>query len=196
MQLQAKIAFLDKALSEILTDMSLRYINALNAFIGAEMDVQQTDASWKASNPKLDKANGTKAFNPANTTKKTGGRLSVQKGNLLNSFKYKNKNSVTDYKISSNKSDIVVGSKLPYAAIHEYGGFIKSKGRMNKFFWGMYYKYKNPYFKNLALSVQKRGGVNIPQRAYLSGATKNFESQAMPQLEQIFINKIASYFND
>jgi hypothetical protein len=54
--------------------------------------------------------------------------------------------------------------------VQEFGGFIASKGNMHKYFWAKFAETKQPYFKNIALSVKKKGGVNIPARPYFNPA--------------------------
>lgn len=73
------------------------------------------------------------------------------------------------------KKDIIYKSKLRYALIQEKGAFIKSRGKMHKYFWAKYFETKNEEFKIIALSVLKKGGVNIPARPYAKETRKEMK---------------------
>ncbi len=101
---------------------------------------------------------------------------------------------------------------IKYAAIHEFGGFIKatpvtvikskSGRKMNKstyvmaqFFWAKYYTTKQPYFKRLALGVEKNGGVNIPARPYFNPAVEKLRNDGKfaSNIRQEVINGIQQW---
>jgi phage gpG-like protein len=100
----------------------------------------------------------------------TSSKLAINTGVLFRSFTKGQPGNV--FKVSQNGSNFEVeyGSNLPYAGIQEFGGFIQSKGRMHKYFWARFAETKQPYFRNIALSVQKKGGVKIPARPYFRPA--------------------------
>lgn len=102
-------------------------------------------------------------------------KINIMTGNLLRSFQPKNKQNVSIINYSNGAATWTFGSKLKYASIHEKGGFVKSKGKMHKYFWAKYYESKNPYMKNLALGVKKAGGINIKARPYFAAAFEDFE---------------------
>ena len=110
------------------------------------------------------------------------------------------KNSSTEITIQDFSVKAKIGSKLPYANIHERGGFIAAKkykvtksGRkipaMAAYFWAMYFKSNqaNPFFKTMALSVTKKGGVDIPARPYFDSAIKaiqkHYDEVIYPDIE-------------
>lgn len=109
---------------------------------------------------------------PSNSSK-----LNIMTGNLLRSFQPRNRQNISTVEYSNGVANWLFGSKLVYASVHEKGGFIQSKGKMHKYFWAKYYESKNPYFKNLALGVKKRGGINIKARPYFAEAFKDFETK-------------------
>lgn len=95
----------------------------------------------------------------------------------------------TESIIDKDGITFTVTSKLPYAEIQDKGGFIKatptqnSKGlktyKMAQYFW---YKYatttvnrRKEFYKIMALSVQKKGGVKIKGKDYMKGIIKDYE---------------------
>lgn len=75
------------------------------------------------------------------------------------------------------------GATLRYAldvpqAIHETGGFIASKGRMHRYFWARFMQTKNDFFRRMALSVKRRGGIRLPRRPWWTPGTDEFLQSA------------------
>ena len=121
-------------------------------------------------------------------------KLQLRTGRLFKSFAPNSDEGTNELNISEKGFKLTIGSNLPYASIQEYGGFIKSKGRMHKYFWYKYAESRNIFFKILALSVIKRGGVNIPQRPYFNMGLQNFENKDLPELLEDFIEKFKSIY--
>ena len=120
-------------------------------------------------------------------------------GGLANSFGG-GKNSTTKITFDNYSVKATIGSALPYAKIHEEGGFIAAKnykvtrsGRkipaMAAYFWAMYFKSNksNPFFRTMALSVTKKGGVTIPARPYfdqsIKALQKHYDEVIYPEIE-------------
>lgn len=101
-----------------------------------------------------------------------------------------NKYSLT--KLSSDDKSITmsIASAAPYASVHERGMFIKSKGKMHTFFWAMYFKTKNKFYKIMALSVLKRGGVRIKKRPYFKKTNQAFENSQEKLINDVLLRKI------
>lgn len=156
----------------------------INACIQAEMNAG--DKAW-------DKLNAT--WSNSQKLQHRGGAqpLSLSFGGGESSS---TKITTADFKVKAE-----IGSKLPYASIHEEGGFIRSKrtkttrnGRvipmMAAYFWAMYYagKQSNPFYRTMALSVTRKGGVNIPARPYfkeaMKGLEKHYNEVVYPSIEQ------------
>lgn len=116
-------------------------------------------------------------------------KLTTYSGTLFRSFSKGQPGNV--FKVTQEGDNFVAeyGSSIKYAKIHEFGGFIKaspltviqskSGRKMNKssyamaqYFWARFYETKQPYFKYLALGVEKKGGVNIPARPYFNPAVR------------------------
>jgi hypothetical protein len=103
-------------------------------------------------------------------------------GKLYQSFIPNKAHNIYRPDISPTSASVVYGSDLIYAKVHEEGMFIKSKGKMASFFWARYYKTKVDYWKYVALSVQKKGGVDIPKREYFGVAIKDYQDSNEPQV--------------
>ena len=113
----------------------------------------------------------------------TNARLEINTGNLFRSFARGGVGNIYKVNVSGNSYELEYGSSLPYARIHEYGGFIESKGNMHKYFWARFAETKNTYFRNLALHVEKKGGVTIPKRPYFTPALQRFKTSGKYQDE-------------
>ena len=88
--------------------------------------------------------------------KDEGRAVLVKNGHLMNSIR--KTNFATGFILFAGDN-----SKINYAQIHNEGGAIKISARQRKFFWAMYYKKKNPFWKALAL---KKGAIKIPKREF------------------------------
>ena len=102
----------------------------------------------------------------------TSSKLAINSGTLFRSFSKGQPGNVFRVSQNGDNFEAEYGSDLPYARVQEFGGFIASKGRMHKYFWAKFAETKQPYFRNIALSVQKKGGVNIPARPYFNPAVQ------------------------
>lgn len=123
--------------------------------------------------------------------------LGIRTGSLYRSFGRNHPNSLTKVKFNNDNVSAVVGSTLPYAKIQNDGGFIKSKGRMHKWFFYQYKKHKNDFFKIMALSVIKRGGVKINETKYYDKTIEYYEKQLLnPELQRILNLVIKAMNND
>jgi phage gpG-like protein len=116
-------------------------------------------------------------------------RLTKRTGKLLDSYEAKSPNTLSKVGYSSNKLSINWGSNLPYAEIHEKGGFIKAKKKassvktkrevfvMEQFFWRKFIESKNEIWKRIALSVRKNKGIKMPARGYFNAALSTFRDE-------------------
>lgn len=138
-------------LPEIRADILRRVPVELQGFIGLEM-------------------NRTKV---GDKSKNTTSILNVRKGNLFRSFTKGNPFNI----LKDTGKGIEFGSKIPYAAIHEYGGTIDHPGTSNGFGRGI---------------PIPAHGIPMPQRSYLAPAIKAFEEQA---LEKLVINAMKPITN-
>lgn len=111
----------------------------------------------------------TETFTTSSTDK-----LNVRSGKLSKSLVPNNENNIFKMNYQNGKLKVEFGSSLPYAKIHEEGGFIKTKGKMEGWFWYRYAKTGNPFMRIMALAVRKNGGVNIPERPYFEKGLKDF----------------------
>ena len=128
-------------LPEIRADILRRVPIELQGFIGLEMNRTKV---------------GDKSKNTTNI-------LNVRKGNLFRSFTKGNPLNI----LKDTGNGVEFGSKIPYAAIHEYGGTIDHPGTSNGFGRGI---------------PIPAHGIPMPKRSYLAPAIKAFEEQALEQL--------------
>jgi phage gpG-like protein len=136
------------------------------------MNVEATPDGWKKGNTTL------KKFREENAKFSTSTKLTNQSGALLQSFLPNNKNSSTATFYSTFQLGATIGSKLPYASVHEYGGFIKHKGKMPYYFFYLYKKTGNEFWQRLGASALKKGGVNIPRRPYFYVALDKYKNDS------------------
>lgn len=128
-------------LPEIRADILRRVPVELQGFIGLEMNRTK----------KGDKSKNTTSI------------LNVRTGNLFRSFTKGNPQNI----LKDTGKGVEFGSKVPYAAIHEYGGTIDHPGTSNGFGRGI---------------PIPAHGIPMPKRSYLAPAIKAFEEQALEQL--------------
>jgi hypothetical protein len=142
--------------------------------------------------------------------------LGIRSGDLIRSFGRNSPNSLFEIKESNGRFEITIGSNLPYAKIQNDGGFIKATPtttksgrktyRMSLYFWSQYFQHKNLFFKIMALSVQKRGGVTIRPTQYFTKSVKYFTDKIIPneankiiqnlilQSNKVEVNKLGGIF--
>lgn len=176
----------DTMITQTLKKLAPFIIQKLNFYLGAEFGFRSTESSFTS---------GGAAFNDSGNTWSTSNELRIKSGKLYRSFSLNNSDTLTDFTIAKNGLKITYGSKLPYASIHEFGGFVRSKGNMHKYFWAKYFETDNEFYKIMALSVLKKGGVNIPKRAYFNPALKEFNKKGLTEILNLIINDIIKKMN-
>lgn len=180
MDLLQKLERVEREFPEHLKGALKRMPFIFQGYIGAEMDFREQQRN-------------SVAFAPSSSQK-----LQTGKGTLYKSFAPKDKNNIYE-----ERSDgFTVGSKLPYATIQEYGGFVESKGKMTSFFWGKFYATGSPYYRNLALSLMKKKregkkvGVNMKAKPYFAPAEKKFSNEGVNELHNMVLKQIAAIINE
>lgn len=138
------------------------------------------------------------------TNEKSSASLEVSKNNtkhlrfgtgaLLNSFFSK---QTFEINYSNGIFSGQIGSNLPYADIHEYGGFIKSKSKFSMFggLMKMYFTTGDEAYKYMALGALKHGGVNMPARPYFNPFESEFNREGLPQWWNEVEEKLNNYIN-
>ena len=147
------VAQLQGILRPIINDQLLRFPFVMQAFIGTQME----------------RSGLKERIAPSTSTK-----LAINTGKLFRSFARGSEGNVYRVQESSGNFELEYGSDLPYARIQETGGFIKTKGKMEGYFWARYRETGVEYFRNIALKVRRVGGVNIPARPYFAPALQRF----------------------
>lgn len=106
--------------------------------------------------------------NPGDKSKNKTKVLNLRTGNLYRSFTKGNPANI----LKSTSKGVEFGSKVPYAAIHEYGGVINHPGT------------KNGFGKGIPIPPHS---IPIPQRPYLAPALKAFEEDGLnPLVYKVF----------
>lgn len=174
-----------KEMQDILKSSGLKSTVLFEGYLGRNMTSQGMTEAYRSG--ESDSVFGAAGWSPYKEL-----RVGA-KSPLLKSFRYKDENSDTRIKIGSANVKVKFGSRLPYAHVHEHGEFIKSKGKMHKWFWYMYWKskYSNDFYKIMALHVLKKGGVKIPKRPYFYPAFDDMEGEGYKILLQDAFEKIA-----
>lgn len=83
--------------------------------------------------------------------------------------------------VGATRFQLRKGSRVEYAAIHEYGGETRPRvtDKMRRFAWAKYYETGIDTFKGIALTKKNRLSVSIPARPYLRPGTRD----ALPRIE-------------
>lgn len=103
-------------------------------------------------------------------------RLQTQTGNLFRSFVPRQLGNINKISATGESLELEYGSNLVYAKIHEFGGRIRTKGKMEGFFWHKFRETKLKYYRNIALKIRHTGGVDIPARPYFRPAMERFKA--------------------
>lgn len=180
---QYKVEALMKLIPQWLKEFSQELIVAFTGYVGSEMGDYSPSKTYK-------EGKSDEAYPDNEKTWSSNPRLRVQSGRLLKSFTPKKPGSLSNVKITGYKVDINIGTNLVYANPHEYGMFIKSKGRMHKYFWAKYASSRNEFYKIMALSVIKKGGIRLKKRPYFIPALVNFQKNYIQQWLTLIFNRI------
>lgn len=122
--------------------------------------------------------------------------LGARTGNLSRSYQIGKEGNIFEVDTEGGMVQLRYGSSLPYAGIHETGGFIASQGRMHKWFWAQYYKSnkKIEFFRIMALSVKKKGGVSIPKRPAFAPGISDFIRDDLGDLQMEIALRVIQEF--
>lgn len=161
----------------------------LLTFLAGEMDVDSVSKDWRNAQP-YDFS--IKPFPLENMTWSVSDKLRVQTGKYYKSFMPNDKDTLTKVTTTDTSLKVDFGSKLP--RLHESGGFIKSKGKMQYWFFYQYARTKNPFFKIMGSSVMKKGGVNVKARPHFNPAIEKFKNITGEWLQRL-LDKILEKSN-
>ena len=125
-----------------------------------------------------------------------------------------------ELKISKDGSfEYTIESLLPYAEIHDTGGFIKATPvtvirkfnpnaknkvggatrfqtfQMARYFWAMFFKHGNTFYRAMALHVHNKGGITIKATKYFTKAVKEFR-KTFRENQIILSDDIAEMINN
>ena len=114
-----------------------------------------------------------------------GSRLSIRTGRLVRSILGQGGEQIRDVTIGDNQAMFSIGTKVPYAALHELGGIRTVTQAMRRFFW---YKYKSTGDRKWKV-MSGKSSLYFPKREYLRPAVYdnvNF-------IKQVLENKVGEY---
>lgn len=124
-------------------------------------------------------------FNP-------GPKLGIRRGDLIRSYLPGKPQNASTTQITSTGAVMRIRSTHPGAVVHETGrpAFIRSKGRMHKFFWAKYAETRKLSYKIMALSVIKRGGIRVKARPSIGKGIAKFLDRGVATLQQRFVDAL------
>ncbi len=126
---------------------------------------------------------------PKNTTD----TLNIRSGALYKSFRQGDRNNTFENTLFG----FSLGSKLKYAAIHEYGGTIQHPGGTPYIVTGkgaLFMKKDGNYPENVKFT--KPHPITIKARPYLKPAEKRLLDEGIPRLQEIIIERLISMYNE
>ncbi len=159
---------------------------SFSTYLANELKYNSADDNWKNSKP--DKSD----FKPEliKATKSPFKELQSKSGNLFRSFLPRSKNTLSKTIVTESKVTLTVGSKLPYANIHEKGAtFTATPKQIGWFLWASQ-MYNNKYFFALFLKAKLKRSFVIPARPYFFKAVAEFEKKGIKEVEQEFVNDL------
>lgn len=113
----------------------------------------------------------------------SGSKLYVRSGRLTRSWIPGQPGNVSSVETTADgRMKMELGTTVVYARIHEEGGFIKSRGKMERYFMARYMETNNEFFLALSLHVKKHGGVTIPARPTIRPAIERLTASAPDQI--------------
>lgn len=114
-----------------------------------------------------------------------GSKLSIRSGRLVRSVLGQGGEQIRDVIVNENNALFSIGTKVPYAAIHELGGVRTVTQAMRRFFW---YKYKSTGDKMWKVMSHK-GSLIFPKREYLRPAVYD----NVQFIKQLLEKKVGEY---
>lgn len=155
-------------INSILKKYNNLLLSDLMAYIQSNIELESSDKRGTRNN-----TNTIRAFST-----KTGLLPSFTRGNTNNIFE------------QSKLFQFRYGSKLPYAAIHEYGGSITQQitEKQRSFFWYKFYKEDSPMFRAMALS--KEINIKIPARPYFNKGIAEWQKERQDDFVNDLLDEI------
>ena len=95
-----------------------------------------------------------------------GSRISIRSGRLVRSVLGQGGEQIRYIVVGDNEAVFSIGSKVPYAALHELGGVRTVTQAMRRFFWWKYKSTGDVKWKNMT----RGSSLMFPKREYLRPA--------------------------
>ena len=176
-EIRALIEYIPKLMADVAHKLPIQF----QSLVMSEMDIGEPSDAWKNAKP----YSGTGVFE---TGWSNSVKLRSQTGGYIKSYLPKHPKTLTRTEVGRYGLKAQIGTEyFGKKNIHETGGFIKSKGKMHKYFWAKYIDSKDEFYKIMALSVMKNGGVTIKKRPSFAPAVKRFKSE----VANVWLDEIA-----
>jgi phage gpG-like protein len=175
---------ISKDLHKILRESEQELANAMYLYLSASMgEALKVSDAYREGKSDI-------AF--PKVTQNNSNKIRIKSKSLLNSFF---REDLINY--SNGIYSGVLKSDLPYARIHETGGFIKSKTKFSMFGGLMkkYFETGDEAYKYMALAVLKRGGLFIPARPYFLPFINEFTKKGLPDWWDEVEKRLNNYIN-
>ena len=176
---------LPKIMKRAMQDASM----AISGYIGAYMSTRAVSAAYKSGASDSPFVNSTNR-NPA----KGEGTLRLASGRLFKSFQKGKDGNITEVEIVEAAATLKIGSSVPYAAIHEYGGTINHPGGTPYMIVDdgrvLFLKKGDPR----AVRTTRAHAITMPARPYLAPALRQFEKEALPTIQQNIADAMMAAF--
>lgn len=119
------------------------------------------------------------------------GKLQMSSGALARSLmaNVKGDHTKPQVTVSGGKISASLQSLVPYAAIQYRGGAIPPTAKMVRFFWAMWYKSNDTFWKAMALHAKMGKPIVIKPKRYTDEGTKQFKAD-LPKQATAFLIKI------
>ena len=162
-----------------------RFLRRLNAYLLGEM--QKTGFELQAD------VSSQMAFTqPAGGSFRSGSKLGVETGDLSRALlPGKPGNIFTLAGSIAQGFDVDYGideDVIPYAVIHETGGFVRHKGKMPGFLFRLAKETGLDKYRIIAISAKAKGGINVKARPFFEPGTEQFQKETWPKkIERIEI---------
>lgn len=186
------IYFVKRALPKIMKRAMQDASVAISGYVGANMATRAVSTAYKSGASDTPFANATNR-NPA----KGEGTLRVASGRLYKSFVKGKEGNVFEIETTEDgMTTLRIGSTVPYAAIHEYGGTIANPGGTPYMIVDggrvLFLKKGDPR----AIGSTKAHSITMPARPYLGPALARFEKEALGTIQENIANALmAAYMN-
>lgn len=114
-----------------------------------------------------------------------GSKLSIRSGRLVRSVLGQGGEQIREITVNENNALFSIGTKVPYAALHELGGVRTVTQAMRRFFWWKYKSTGDVKWRNMT----RANSLMFPKREYLRPAVYD----NVQFIKQLLETKVGEY---